>query len=406
MIATVTPTTSSAAASHHAAVSPSLALLEARRARDGLATLLSHEHAAMAEFLVALADFDNRRGWEVLGHASLFAFLHVELKLPNPSAFWRMSAARLLQRFPDLAAPLRDGRLCCSATAELAKVLTEENRYEVLPRFFGRSAREAQEVVAELQPRQAPATRTVVTVPERVAAAPALSLGSAAARLVFSTAPLTLAPASGAGQHPNVVPPTQLRTSEVDYGGGARCAATRDDVEPITADLRRLHVTVSRQFLKKLDAARDGLGHTIPGAMAEQVLEAALDQLLEKQARARGLVRRPRTVVATAATAATEASVPNLTKPRHRRTEPRKHVPAAIFRAVWERDGGRCTWPLDGGSTCGSTHRLELDHLVPWARWGGETVDDLRVVCHAHNKLAARQVFGARCVERYARKRS
>jgi 5-methylcytosine-specific restriction endonuclease McrA len=166
--------------------------------------------------------------------------------------------------------------------------------------------------------------------------------------------------------------------------------------------------------LKKLDAARDGLGHTIPGATAEQVLEAALDLLLEKQARARGLVQKPRTVVATAplaspltptipatttaapnlalalapavATAATEASVPNFTKPRHRRTEPRKHVPAAIFRAVWKRDGGRCSWPLDSGGACGSTHRLELDHVVPWARWGGETVDDLRVVCHAHKR--------------------
>jgi hypothetical protein len=216
MIATANPTSTSAAASSHAATCSSLEILEARRARDGLATLLRREQVAMAEFLVALADFDGRRGWEVLGHASLFTFLHVELKLPNPSAYWRMSAARLLQRFPDLAAPLRDGRLCCSATAELAKVLTEKNRAEVLPRFFGLSAREAQEVVAELQPRQVPATRTVVTVLERVTAAPAPLLRSADARPALSTAPLSLA--SGAGQHPNVVPPTQLRTSEMDFG--------------------------------------------------------------------------------------------------------------------------------------------------------------------------------------------
>jgi hypothetical protein len=177
----------------------SLDLSSARRARDGLAGLLRREHVAMAEFLIALADFDHRRGWEVLGHSSLFAFLHVELKLPNPSAFWRMSAARLLRRFPDLVEPLREGQLCCSATAELAKVLTEENRAEVLPRFFGLSARQAQEVVAELHPRQAPATRTVVTGAAPVAAAPSLALAEA---------PLTPAGAPAIGLHPDVAPPT------------------------------------------------------------------------------------------------------------------------------------------------------------------------------------------------------
>ena len=117
----------------------------------------------MADFLVALADFDRRRGWEALGHANLFSFLHVELRLSNSAAYYRQGAARLLQRFPQLIQPLGDGRLCLSTTGELAKVMTEENQAEVAPRFFGLSAREAQEVVAELQSRQVPATRVVVT---------------------------------------------------------------------------------------------------------------------------------------------------------------------------------------------------------------------------------------------------
>ena len=53
-----------------------------------LKVLLRKEQAAMADFLVALADFDRRRGWATLGHASLFAFLHVELGLspiPRPT---------------------------------------------------------------------------------------------------------------------------------------------------------------------------------------------------------------------------------------------------------------------------------------------------------------------------------
>jgi hypothetical protein len=50
-----------------------LDLTAARSARDGLRSLLGAERSAAAEFLLALADFDARRGWEPLGHASLFA---------------------------------------------------------------------------------------------------------------------------------------------------------------------------------------------------------------------------------------------------------------------------------------------------------------------------------------------
>jgi 5-methylcytosine-specific restriction endonuclease McrA len=77
-----------------------------------------------------------------------------------------------------------------------------------------------------------------------------------------------------------------------------------------------------------------------------------------------------------------------------------------VKRAVWQRDGGRCCWPLDAGGRCGSTHRLELDHLLPRAKGGEPTVENLRLLCGRHNQLAARKSFGARCVERYAGGRS
>ena len=51
-------------------------------------------------------------------------------------------------------------------------------------------------------------------------------------------------------------------------------------VEPLTASESRSHLTVSSQFLEKLEAARRGQGHVQPGATNEQVIEAALDLLL------------------------------------------------------------------------------------------------------------------------------
>ena len=70
----------------------------------------------------------------------------------------------LLRRVPAVEGPLRDGRLCLSSVAELAKVLTPENQAEVLPRFLGKSAREAREEAAALSPRPLVPARVVITM--------------------------------------------------------------------------------------------------------------------------------------------------------------------------------------------------------------------------------------------------
>lgn len=145
----------------------------------------------MADFLVALAAFHRERLWIGMGYSSVFHYLRRELKLSSGSAFLRKTAAELLQRFPEVEGPLRDGRLCISSVAELAKVMTPENRIEVLPRFFYASKNEAKALAAEIAPREAIPQRVVVTtlapraLPSRAAAnaaaapASALSLGLA-----------------------------------------------------------------------------------------------------------------------------------------------------------------------------------------------------------------------------------
>jgi hypothetical protein len=156
----------------------------------------------------------------------------------------------------------------------------------------------------------------------------------------------------------------------------------RDSAEPLTAGSHRLHVTVSSRFLEKLEAARAALSHSRPGGSAEEILEAGLDLLLERQAKRLGLVRNPR---------------------QEERPCAPDHVPARVKRSVWERDGGRCQWPLESGGVCGSTLRLELDHIRPRALGGPSTVSNMRVLCAVHNGLAARRVFGDAWMDRFTR---
>jgi hypothetical protein len=416
------PTLPSAAASTRAPASPSLELSAARQARDGLAILLRAERTAAADFLLALADFDRRRGWERLGYASLFSFLVAELSLSKGAAYVRFTAARLLQDFPEVVEPIREGKLRLSAVGELARVATTGNFATVLPRFFGCSSREAREVAAAILPREAPPTRDQVTRVAPVAQRPAPAQALAAQPWPAPRPPTVAASLN----FERSTDSESVRAHEPVPIHPARDAAPRDDVEPLTADLRRLHVTVSRRLLAKIDAARDGLSHSIPGASTEQVLEAALDLLLEKQARARGQVKKPRTTLPTPPQTAPQPQIAPRTSPAacttgeqqhegalvptepppHRRTGPREAIPAAVRRAVWERDGGRCAWPLDGGGCCGSTHRVQFDHVVPWARWGAPTVDKVRLLCARHNRAAAAAAFGPACVSRYAPPRS
>jgi hypothetical protein len=71
-----------------------------------------------------------------------------------------------------------------------------------------------------------------------------------------------------------------------------------------------------------------------------------------------------------------------------------------VKREVWVRDGGRCQFRLESGELCGSTHRLQFDHVRPVALGGESSVGNLRLACS--NLLAARRVFGDALMDRYA----
>src|SRR5512133_3286713 len=255
-------------------------MTDARDLAARLASLLRNERHAMAEFLVALADFDDRKAWMKLGHASLFTFLHRDLGLSKGASHFRKVAAELIQRYPEVVAPLRDGRLCITSVVELARVITPENRAAVLPRFFHASKQEAKAVAAEIRPAESVPHREVVTT---VPAPASRALVLPAATVEAASAPVTMRQADAEVRPANLVAPLALRP------------APPASVQPLTSEARRLHVTVSKRFLEKLEVARDALSHSHPGADAEAILEAGLDLLIERAAKKKGLSTRPRT---------------------------------------------------------------------------------------------------------------
>jgi hypothetical protein len=388
----------------------------ARNESARLSDLLRREHHALGEFLVALADFDRRRVWVELGHASLFSYLRRELHLSAGAAQYRKMAAELVQRFPQVEVALRDGRLCLSSVIELAKVITPENASDLLPRFFGLSSRDAAFVAASIRPVENHPMREFIVAPLRSGAA--------------SEAPETTS-AVHAGSFPFRAPETALGNAAEGaspIGSAAPrpevVAAARPRVKPLDAERARVHMTVSRSLLEKLEAARAALSHSHPGASADQIFEVGLDLILERQAKRRGVVKNPRkkadpkattappapapapataTATATASAPATPtvaAAVTSTATPPPPRARTR-YIPADVRRAVWERDGGRCQFRLPSGEVCGSDHQPEFHHLDAFARGGEATVEKLEIRCKPHNDVEARRVFGDAWMDRF-----
>jgi hypothetical protein len=375
----------------------------ARELSARLLDLLRREHAAMADFLVELAAFDERRLWTELGYTSLFHFLHRELGMSKGAAHYRKTAAELIQRVPEVVEPLRDGRICITSIIELAKVVTPENRHEVLPRFFNCSRQEAKAVSAELCPAVAAPHRTVVTamtlaMPARAEAVRASVEGVQSVELRPVERPT-----------PGLQGPEVAASRGSLAPGAVQSVAPRTVAEPLTADLRRLHVTVSKRFMAKLDAARDALSHSRGGADAEAILEAGLDLLIERAAKRKGGTRpkactRPEAEKLSSAVMGKKKARWEGERPGDERNP--RYIPAHVRREVWLRDGGRCQFRLENGELCGSKHRLQFDHVRPVALGGATSVDNLRLACAPHNLLAARRVFGDALMDRYAPARS
>ncbi|MFL5262701.1 MAG: HNH endonuclease, partial [Anaeromyxobacteraceae bacterium] len=254
---------------------------------------------------------------------------------------------------------------------------------EVVARFFHASKQEARAISAELCPAEAAPHRDVVTALGPLPTSAPARAPTAAPRLELPLAPV----ARGEPVHPGELQREAPTCAPGSPPAPTVAAVKRDETEPLTADLRRLHVTISRRFLEKLAAARDALSHRLPDGGTEAVLEAALDLLLAAQDKKRGLVKKPRTSPAPPSASS-------------------RHVPAAVRRAVFIRDGGCCQWPMSSGGVCGSRTRVELDHIVPVALGGESTVSNMRLLCACHNAVAARQVFGAQLMDRYSRGRS
>ncbi|MBM3995654.1 MAG: HNH endonuclease, partial [Planctomycetes bacterium] len=62
-----------------------------------------------------------------------------------------------------------------------------------------------------------------------------------------------------------------------------------------------------------------------------------------------------------------------------------RHIPDSVKREVWFRDGGKCV-------RCESQQYLEFDHIIPHAKGGANTVNNVQLLCRACNALKSDRI--------------
>jgi len=75
--------------------------------------------------------------------------------------------------------------------------------------------------------------------------------------------------------------------------------------------------------------------------------------------------------------------------------KPTRIVNQALKTFIWKRDQSRCTYEDPRTKRrCTSQHALEMDPITPYALGGATTVENLRLLCRAHNLYEAQKIFG------------
>ena len=305
------------------------------RVLERVEVLVRRSNETTAELLAYLAEVDSR-GLH-LGEAcgSLFAYCVERLHMSEAAAGKRITAARTARRFPVLLAMISRGEMHLCGVTLLAPHLKEENHAELLARARHRSKRAIEKLVAEFAPRPDVSSR-VAELPVRL-------------------------------DHAQEV----HAPGRVDESAGSPAV-----VAPLAPRRYQIRITVDEETHAVLCQLQDLLSHKIPDRDPAAIISRALTHELERTlARKTGATARPR--------------------PRKAPVRRSRHIPAAVRRAVWQRDGARCAFIDDEGRRCSSTRFLQYHHVGNWARGAAHDPPEIELRCSAHNQYQADLDYGA-----------
>jgi hypothetical protein len=317
------------------------------------------ERAHAARLIALLAEVDQRQLYLGQGCASLFTYCTQVLRLSEHAAYGRIEAARAARRFPIILDWLAGGAITLTTVTLLAPHLTAANHETVLDACRHKSKREVEQIVAGLRPL--PDVKSSI---RRVAKALRESEPIADTRGERAAGTMSTQRALVVGD--------LVRGPETQY---STPPPPRPVVAPLSPEHYKIQCTIAGATHEKLRRVQDLLRHVMPNGDLGAILDRALTLLLaDLEAAKCAKTDQPRKCMARATG---------------------RHIPAAVRRAVWQRDGGQCAF-VGAAGRCTERGFLEFHHITPYGVGGPPTVGNIALRCKAHNLHEAERYFGAR----------
>jgi hypothetical protein len=308
-----------------------------------LAALVANDRRTTAALLAHLAEVEARELFLPAACTSMHVYCVRVLRLAEEVAYKRIRAARAARSYPQIFDGIADGRLHVTGVVMLAPHLTDENVDEVLTSAAHCSKAELEMLVARLAPKP--------------------------------DVPALMAPVDPQTSAHGVL---QLDPDPVP----SPAAQTPACVQALSPERFAFQCTITRETRDKLERLQALMRHGNPSGDLAEVIDRGCDALMAVIEREKfAATSRPR-----AKGARPESDDPS-------------YIPADVKRAVHERDGERCTFTSNTGERCGERGFLEIDHIVPAALDGRPTIDNVRLLCRAHNQYEAERKLGADFME-------
>jgi 5-methylcytosine-specific restriction endonuclease McrA len=355
-----------------------------------LAEIMRQSRRVEADLVAHIAEVDARRLYARSASPSMFAYATEVLHLSEAEAYLRIAAARASREHPILLAMLADGRLHLTAIAKIVPHLTAENREELLARAAYKSKRQIEELVAEASPRpDVPAVmRKLPDRPGRDAIARPSAEGGNSPRELR----LDVAAPGDVRLESGVTAGAELRLDRVAAQAGqppGPCArpslgqAPTPAVSPLAPGRYKVQFTASAALRDKLERLRRLMRSSVPDGDLALIIEQAVSEKLERLEALRfARTSKPRRTLAASDTS-----------PRTRQ------IPAAVRRAVFERDRGQCRFVDDRGRRCSAREGLQFHHRHPFGFGGDHSVGNIALMCERHNNRLAEIDYGQRAME-------
>ena len=138
-------------------------------------------------------------------------------------------------------------------------------------------------------------------------------------------------------------------------------------VEPLAPARYKVQFTASAELHDKLERLRALMRPSVPDGDLGAIVEQAVTEKLQRlEARRFARTQKPRKTLSQSKISPTT-----------------RQIPAAVKRAVYERDGGRCRYEDEQGRRCTARQGLEYHHRRPFGHGGDHSVANVALACSA-----------------------